>query len=131
MWLHGSSKAEARWGYPSQWGLLQLARRREVLGAAPRKESRLVYRGKGSEASRQAASCIAISETIERAGLAKEPDIRPLSIVAWAGHCIFSESGRIEEVARRTGIRSLDRAARLIAWEWKRDADETKLSLRK
>ena len=116
--LHGSPKTDARWGYPSKWGLNQLARRVEALKAASGHDPRLVYRGSGSEQSRQAASCIAITETLERAGLAGEPDVRPLSIVAWAGRCIFSETGHIDEVARRTGMRSLDRAARLIGWAW-------------
>lgn len=124
VWLHGSSKTEARWGYPSQWGLHQLARRVEALKAASGQDPRLVYRGSGSEQSRQAASCIAITETLERAGLAQEPDVRPLSIVAWAGRCIYSETGRIEEVARRTGMRSLDRAARLIGLQWMNHYEE-------
>jgi len=118
VWLHGSPRTEPRWSYPSQWGLLQLARRVEAVKAESEPDPRLVYRGTGSEVSRQAASCIAITETLDRAGLAGEPDIRPLSIVAWAGRCIFTETGRIDEVAIRTGMRSLDRAARLISWEW-------------
>ena len=116
--LHGSPKTDARWGYPSMWGLNQLARRVEALKAASGHDPRLVYRGSGSEQSRQAASCIAITETLERAGLSQEPDVRPLSIVGWAGRCIFSETGHIDEVACRTGMRSLDRAARLIGWAW-------------
>jgi hypothetical protein len=43
--------------------------------------------------------------------------------VAWAGRCIFSETSRIDEVAKRTGMRSLDRAALLIGWEWMDDQD--------
>ncbi len=118
VWLHGSPKTEVRWGYPSQWGLLQLARRLETLKGRTEHDPRLVYRGTGSKESQQAASCISITETLERAGLAREPDVRPLSIVAWAGRCIFTETGRIDQVARRTGMRSLDGAARLIGWEW-------------
>ncbi len=123
VWVHGSPKTEARWGYPSQWGLLQLARRVEAVKGGSEPDPRLVYRGTGSEESRQAASCISITETLERAGLAREPDVRPLSIVAWAGRCIFSETSRIDEVAKRTGMRSLDRAALLIGWEWMDDQD--------
>ena len=66
---------------------------------------------------------MAITETLERAGLAREPDVRPLSIVAWAGRRIFTETGRIDEVAKRTGVRSLDGAARLIGWEWMDEQD--------
>ena len=64
------------------------------------------------------SSCIAIAETLMRAGIGREPDGRPGSVVAWAGRRVFEESGSIEEVARRLGIRSLDRAARFIGWGW-------------
>ncbi len=124
VWLHGSPKTEPRWGYPSSWGLRQLARRVDALKVGPDQDPPLIYRGSGSEESRQAASCIAITQTLERAGLAQEPDVRPLSIVAWAGRTIFSETGRIDEVACRTGVRSLDGAARLIGWQWMKDDDE-------
>ena len=53
-----------------------------------------------------------------RAGIGREPDVRPGSVVAWAGRRIFDETESIEEVARRLGIRSLDRAARFIGWGW-------------
>ena len=78
----------------------------------------VAYTGGGSEESRQASSCIAVAETLQRAGIGREPDVRPGSVVAWAGVRIFSETGRIEEVARRLGMRSLDRAARFIGWDW-------------
>jgi hypothetical protein len=38
---------------------------------------------------------------------------------------VFAESGRIEEVARALGVRSLDRAARLIAWDWTDQPDDS------
>ena len=95
----------------------------ETLKGRTEHDPRLVYRGTGSGESRQAASCVAITETLERAGLAREPDVRPLSIVAWAGRRIFTETGRIDEVAKRTGVRSLDGAARLIGWEWMDEQD--------
>ena len=59
-----------------------------------------------------------MAERLMRAGIEREPDVRPGSVVAWAGRRIFEETGSIEEVARRLGIRSLDRAARLIGWGW-------------
>ena len=57
-------------------------------------------------------------ETLRRAGLAGEPDVRPVSVAAWAGAQILEETGQIEAVARALGMRSLDRAARLIGWDW-------------
>ena len=37
----------------------------------------------------------------------------------WAGARVFERSGRIEEVARRLGVQTLDSAARVIDWEWR------------
>ena len=123
VWIHGSSKAEARWGSLSQWGAAQLARRVEHLRKAHERDPHVAYTGGGSEKSRQASSCIAIAETLLRAGFGREPDVRPGSVVAWAGCRVFTETGRIEEVARRLGMRSLDRAARFIGWDWTSDLD--------
>jgi len=57
-----------------------------------------------------------------RSGLAGEPDVRPASVAAWAGRKVFDTTGSIEEAARVLGVRSLDRAARLIALDWSEDA---------
>jgi hypothetical protein len=40
-------------------------------------------------------------------------------VAAWAGARVFADTGRIELVARALGMRSLDQAARAIAWDWK------------
>jgi integrase len=116
VWLHGSSKAEPRWGQLTTWGLTQIGNRIERLQGEDRP---LIYTGKGNPEAKQSASCIAIAETLTRAGLAMEPDVRPGSVVAWAGVQIFERTARIEEVANRLGIRSLDRAARFIGFDWK------------
>lgn len=121
VWIHGSPKTEARRGRLTAWGIAQVGRRMEVLGSS---ELSLIYMGRGNSESKQAASCIAITETLTRAGLAGDPCLRPISVVAWAGVGIFRETGRIEEVARRLGMRSLDRAARLIGFDWKISGDE-------
>ena len=41
-----------------------------------------------------------------------------MSIAAWAGRKVLEETARIDEVARRLGMASLDRAARFIEWDW-------------
>ncbi|MPZ68288.1 MAG: hypothetical protein GEU71_02020 [Actinobacteria bacterium] len=114
VWVSGSTKVEPRWGQLSEWGLQQVLRRMEGL----RKDDLLVYEGNGSEQSRQASSCIAISQTLMDSGLDREQDVRPGSVVAWAGNKIFEETGSIDAVARRLGVRSLDRAAGVIGWDW-------------
>lgn len=116
VWLHGSPKTEPRWGHLTTWGLSQVIRRIESLAG---KQTLLVYSGQGNTEAKQAASCISVSETLVRAGLGAEPDVRPGSVVAWAGGRVFEQTGRIEEVARRLGMRSLDRAARFIGFDWK------------
>jgi integrase len=116
--VHGSPRLESRWGQLSEWGAKQIARRIAELKGDP--AAPLVYAGGGGEAG-QASSCIAISETLRRAGLSKEPDVRPLSVAAWVGATILARGGSIDQVARALGMRSLDRAARLIGWDWRSD----------
>ena len=117
VWVHGSRRTEARWGVLSEWGGLQLARHLDSRSDWSA-EDPLIYRGRGSEASKQASSCVAIGEVLTRAGLGGEADVRPVSVAAWAGRRVFAESGRIDEVTRRLGMRSLDRAAQLIDLDW-------------
>jgi integrase len=121
VWLHGSPRTVARWAPLTAWGLVQLERRVAALGGA---DARLVYAAKGSAASGQASSCIAVSDTLVRAGLGGEPDLRPVSVAAWAGRSLLDQTGRIDAVARLLGVRSLDRAARIVAWDWTQANDE-------
>jgi integrase/recombinase XerC len=115
VWLHGSRKREERWGFLDDWGATQLERRAKSL----KKTKHLIYQGNGSEESQQASCCIAIKETLIRCGLDTEPDVRPSSLMAWAGAAIHEEADSIEHVALRLGIRSLDTAARFINYDWK------------
>jgi integrase/recombinase XerC len=64
------------------------------------------------------SACVAIEDVLTRAGLAREADVRPASVAGWAGNQILDETGHIDEVARRLGMRSLDRAARFIGFDW-------------
>jgi integrase/recombinase XerC len=121
VWLNGGTKVEARWGTLTTWGVDTLRRRIAAIAGPDRP---LVYEGKGSPESRQASACDAIGETLRRAGLAGEPDVRPISVTAWAGQTVFAQTGQIEAVARSLGIRSLDRAAGLIGWNWAAEAPD-------
>jgi integrase len=117
VWLRGTNRTEARWAPTTAWGCAQLERRLRSFGNDP--DRPLVYDGSAaSNYHRQAASCMAISEVMHRSGVASEPDVRPVSVAAWAGRELLIQTGRIDEVARRLGVRSLDRAAAMIAWEW-------------
>ncbi len=123
VWLDGSPRTQPRWAPLTGWARTQLSRRIRELGDDA--ERPVLYSGRvGSDYHRQAASCVAIADTLRRAGLADEPDVRPLSVVAWAGRQVLAETGRIGEVARRLGVRSLDRAAGLISFDWTRETFE-------
>lgn len=118
VWLHGSNKTFSRFGYLSEWGWSQLEQRVKHFGKKASPETRLIYAANGADELKQRSACLAISETLVRAGLGGEQDIRPSSVVAWAGQQIFAETNDIVTVAHRLGMRSLDRAAKFIGYDW-------------
>jgi integrase/recombinase XerC len=112
VWASGSRSSMARWADLDEWGSTRVERRLRRIEGDPHQP--VVYTGSGSAKSRQAASCIAISVTLARAGLGDDPRVRPVSVTAWAGRQVFERADRIEDVRSYLGMRSLDRAARLI-----------------
>ena len=127
VWLWGSTKAEPRWGRLTEWGSNQLAHRvKRVNCKGP--DALLVYEGTRDDNVAQISSCIAVGDILRLAGLGKEPDVRPHSVVAWTGRAVLSDSGRIETVAKALGARSLDRAASLIGWDWREEGEKGALS---
>lgn len=119
VWIHGGRTTTPRWAPLTWWGLEQLDR--QVQRSQTGDDLPLVYRGSGPPSTGQVSSSIAIADVLERAGLGHEPDVRPASVAAWAGRQVLAETGRIDVVARRLGMRSLDRAAKFIAWDWSGD----------
>jgi integrase len=117
VWVWGSPRCEPRWGQLTNWGAAQLGRRINDLGAGD-PHRRLTYAGRGDPVSAQASPCTAITKVLTLAGLGTEPDVGPMSVTGWAGQRILETTGRIEQVAVALGVRSLDRAAGLIAWNW-------------
>lgn len=111
--INGSQRTTARLGALSQWGLETLLQRAAIGGTGP-----LAYGGEGRGIAGQVSTCRAISSVLIRAGLAGEPDVRPMSVAGWAGRKVFDETGSIEAVALAMGVRSLDRAARLVGHDW-------------
>lgn len=109
VWLHGSNKREPRWGLLDDWGAAQLQRRVDSL----RTTNHLIYSGNQPDNGGQQSCCEAITDTLARAGLKNEPDVRPASLVAWAGCVVYDETDRIEEVARRLGMRPAGLKAKL------------------
>lgn len=115
VWLHGSNKRIDRWGLLDDWGATQIERHASSL----KNTRNLIYNGNGQKQfAAQISCCNAIKETLVRAGLDKEADIRTASLAAYAGRIALAESDSIEETARRLGIRSLDAAAAFINYVW-------------
>ena len=77
VWIAGSTKTDNRWGHLTDWGVETLARR--IARMDTRLDATVVYEGDGTGESRQASACAAVAETLRRAGLAGEPDVRPVS----------------------------------------------------
>jgi integrase/recombinase XerC len=119
VWIHGGQTTSDRWGHLSDWGCAQLDRRLATIGQVP--DQPVVYEGDDGPATGQISACIAVRDVLIRAGLGKEPGVRPASVAGWAGRQILRETGRIDEVARRLGMASLDRTARFIDWSWTTD----------
>ncbi len=115
LWSPGCRSALPRHVDLTGWGVAQVRRRVTRLDGDP--DRPLVYEGDGSDKSRQAASCIAVSVTLTRAGLGDDPAVRPVSVTGWAGRKVMEATGRVDLVATALGMRSLDRAARLIGLE--------------
>ena len=120
VWIGGGKATEPREGRLSAWGLVQVRERIEELEAPSRP---LVYSGRAPAGAGQVSGAAALVDVLARAGLHQEPDVRPGSVAAWAGRRVFEETGRIELAARALGVRSLDRAAGIIAWDWRTDEE--------
>ena len=121
VWIHGGGRAAERWGYLDDWGVEHISRRLAVVGEGP--AAPIFYAGGDPAGAGQVAACTAIQDVLVRAGLSDERDVRASSVAAWAGRRILAESGRLVVVARRLGLKSLDRAARIIAWDWLEEPD--------
>jgi hypothetical protein len=63
-----------------------------------------------------------IASTLRRAGIANRPGVRANSVPAWRGAKELEHGASIDKVARLLGMRSLDRAAHFVGFEWKDDA---------
>ena len=99
------------------WGATQLERHLRDFRHVRGEHSRVSGQRLGGEPDRP-RRVIADPRVLIRAGLVDEPDVRPASVAGVGRRPDPRGDRRIEEVARRLGMRSLDRAARLIGWDW-------------
>ncbi|MGA5205192.1 site-specific integrase [Streptomyces variegatus] len=130
VWMHGSTRTDARWCPLDPWALRILLSRAAFVARQQRtpeavSNARLaVSSAPAPDEQLQARACVALSDLIRRIGLGADPRVKPASLTAYAAVRIFDEAGKIEDVARGLGLRSLDRAADLVGYDWARPAAE-------
>ena len=120
VWIAGGKSTGPRQGQLTEWGLAHVRARLEEVEAT---SMPLVYSGRSPGGAGQVSGASAIVDVLTRAGLHHEPDVRPGSVAAWAGRRVLEETGRIDSAARALGVRSLDRAAQIVAWDWQADPE--------
>jgi integrase len=118
VFIPGGTRSEPRRAPLTEWGLVQLRRRLVTLETIPG-DPPIIYSGRGGPESAQASSCAAIASVLIRAGLGREPDVGAGSVAAWAGAEARQHGMPIHYVAHMLGLRSLDRAASIIGWDWR------------
>jgi integrase/recombinase XerC len=116
--IRGGGRCAPRTGRLTEWGRHLLG---EHLTGVTDPELPLVYSGESARLGGLVSANAAISQVLQRAGLGHEPDVRPSSVVAWAGVKVLERTRRIECVAEALGLKSLDSAASFIGWDWKTD----------
>ncbi|RPF41120.1 integrase/recombinase XerC [Streptomyces sp. Ag109_G2-6] len=124
VWMHGARKYDPRWCRLDAWGRHVLAERaRHVITQHPDKASaRLAVSCRpANDAALQSRVCVALRDLLRKVGLDGEAEVTPASVTARAAVEAFEATGRIEESARRLGVRSLDRAAAVVGYDWQCD----------
>jgi integrase len=114
VWIGGSSNTHPRWAELTSWGSERLD---DLLSAKPEltADRPLLVTGKESRATVYEL----IASTLRRAGLTEQPGIRANSIPAWRGVRELAGGASIDEVAVLLGMRSLDRTATFIGFDWR------------
>ena len=77
----------------------------------------IAYGGAGATGRRSTLSG-AVRRIYTQAGLDREIDVTTESVRAWLGRAMRDQGQPIEQVARRLGLRSVDRAFLLIGEDW-------------
>jgi integrase/recombinase XerC len=121
VFIPGGTRRDPRRVRLTEWGLVQVRRRLVTLATLPG-DPPIIYSGRRGAESAQASSCAAIASVLVRAGLGGEPDVGPGSVAAWAGAEAREHGMPIDRVARLLGVRSLDGAASIIGWDWRKEA---------
>lgn len=113
--LRGSPRTLRRIVPLTGWGAAQLERLVATATLAPGVP--LVYGGDGAT-ERRSTLAGAVRRIYTQAGLDREADVTTESVRAWLGRAMRDQGEPIERVARRLGMRSVDRTFLLIGEDW-------------
>lgn len=127
VWIHGGgTRTQNRWADLDPWCVETLARRIDDLASTRPadllRDTALVYTPTGRKIvanARQNAAAVTIGMVLEHAGLDRTPGVRPMSFVERAAVLAWEETGRLEAVAARLGMRSLDKVADMLRHDWR------------
>jgi integrase len=126
LWVHtdNARSNRARWSTLDDYAYTALSRHLWKLGARPDHhlpaDLPLVFQGDtaADNAYRTATASNTIIRILKRAGLHGQDGVRPTSITEYVAAAIYEETGRIEAVAARLGMYSLDATADMLGLEW-------------
>jgi integrase/recombinase XerC len=99
------------------WGAAHLRRRRVETAATD--DWVLVASSTSDGHARRTRATELVRSVMRRAGVGGE-GVSARSVTVWAGRQVLDDTGRIEDVALRLGLASLDAAAALIGHDWDR-----------
>ncbi len=113
--LKGSPRTVHRVVPLADWGAAQLDRLLGTAALAP--GAPIVYGGEGATGRRSTLAGM-VRRIYTQAGLDRESDVTTESVRAWLGRTMRDHGEPIEEVARRLGMRSVDRTFVLVGEDW-------------
>jgi len=117
LYLPGSPKTVPRTVPVNDWSYRQLCRRADLFPDDP--DRPLAVPAPGDHDKARNSVTAVLRAVIRRSGFGPDPHVGPTSITSWLARTVLEETGQIEVVARRLGMRSLDRAARAAHWDWR------------
>jgi integrase/recombinase XerC len=113
--LRGSPRTLQRVVPLTDWGAAQLERLVATAAFAPGVP--IVYGGEGAT-GRRSTLASTVRRIYTQAGLDRETDVTTESVRAWLGRSMREQGAPIEHVARRLGMRSVDRTFLLVGEHW-------------
>jgi integrase/recombinase XerC len=113
--LRGSPRTLRRVVPLTDWGAAQLERVVATAASAPGVP--IVYGGEGAT-GRRSTLAGTVRRIYTQAGLDRESDVTTESVRAWLGRAMRDHGEPIEGVARRLGMRSVDRTFMLVGEDW-------------